>query len=90
MEINRWIGGVLVACLFSYISTYIVMSRLGMQRAAAIDSEVYFFVEPKNASAEQRHLVCCDLFAPCITIDRWLGSRFIPAACPRLRLSRAG
>ncbi|MEW4455224.1 hypothetical protein AB1L30_21325 [Bremerella sp. JC817] len=89
MKTNSWIGGVLVACLFSYISAYIVMSRVGMQRAAMIDSDFYCFVEPNNPSAEQFHMVCCDLFAPCITIDRWLGSRFSPAACPRLQLSRA-
>lgn len=77
--------GVLLVAL--YLGTYLTLSRMGVERAVQVDSDVYYFFEPVNAEAEQAHLACCYFYLPLTTIEQWLGCRYAPVACPGLKLS---
>lgn len=73
--------------LTAYVGSYVVFSRLGLQRAACDGSEFYCFVEPTSPVWEQVHYRLTEFYYPLIQLELWLRADYAPSACEGIRLS---
>ena len=85
---RRWTLILFIGLLIgTYIGSYALLSRTGIQRAAQHGSEFYFFVEPKTSEWTQVHYRSIEFYEPLIQLEQLMGAEHSPAACAELKLS---
>lgn len=78
----------ILAALFAYVTTYLVLTRQASARADAYDLEGYYFVFPPEDTehwrrSEQRYRLA---FLPLIAVENAIGTGETPASPPLWRL----
>ncbi len=69
-----WSKKNILVVLASYITLYLVLSRIGFQWAKAIHSRGFYFVYPTGTVSAVANYTCVVVFYPLIVVDNLLGT----------------
>jgi hypothetical protein len=78
---RRRLGWLVAAALIlGYVTSYIVLSRIGMAKSRELDLAGYYFADPSTDAGLRLNSILRILYAPLVEIDVWADSG--PASDP--------